>query len=110
MEEGTISSSILDCGGPMEWSLCHWTADLSDDAEVRVEGRVSNDSSSMGPWIELQQGPVSGSLESGARYLQYRIHLIRGTSAVSPVVHDMQFSVLDAGLPAPRRPTRRLAP
>ena len=110
VEEGTISSSILDCGVPMEWTHCHWTAELPGDAEIRVEGRASNDPSSMGPWIPLQPGPVAEDLESGARHIQYRIHMTRGPSAMSPVVDDIQFTALEPALPAPRRPSRRVAP
>ncbi len=110
VEEGTINSSILDCAGPMEWTHCHWTTEIPDDAEIRVEGRASSDPSFMGPWIALEPGSLAGVFPGGSRYLQYRIHLNRGASAASPVVHDIQFGGLESGLPAPRRPTRRVAP
>lgn len=111
VDGGTISSSILDCGGPMEWTHCHWNTELSDGAEIRVEGRASDDPSSMGAWITLEPGPLAGILQDGARYFQYRIRLTRGASAVSPVVHDIEISGLEWGLPAPRRPSsRRVAP
>ncbi len=110
VEHGSLTSSILDTGGTLDWSDCGWNAFEPPSAILTVEGRTSNDPQAMGTWVPLASGPGCPGLLAGARYVQYRVLLDSASEAVSPTLEEISFTWLPRLSPAPRQSTGRVSP
>ena len=110
VDEGTLTSSILDTGGTLDWVDCGWVGDEPESTMLRVEARSANDPRQMGPWVPVAPGPGCHGLLSGARYLQYRVLLDSAGDVNSPTVDEIRFSWEPRVLPAPRRGAGRVTP
>jgi hypothetical protein len=109
-EHGSLTSSILDCGGPVDWVGCDWRVVIPGSTAMTVEARASRDPDRMGTWLPVVSGAGCSGLPRGTRYLQYRILLESTSEAASPVVEEISFTWEPMVSPAPRRPRGRVAP
>jgi len=109
-EQGSLTSSILDCGGPVEWVSCDWRAEEPGSTVLTVEVRVSRDLDQMGIWMPLGPGEGCSGLPNGARYLQYRVLLDSTSATESPILEEISFTWEPKVSPAPRNPSGRVAP
>lgn len=109
-EHGSLTSSILDCGAPVEWVGCDWRAEQPASTAMTVEARTSRDPGQMGVWVPLESGNGCLGLTDGARYLQYRVRLDSTNSAGSPILEEISFSWVPMVSPAPRQSRGRVTP
>ncbi len=109
-EHGSLTSSILDCGEPVEWISCDWRAEEPGSTVMRIEARASRDRDLMGTWVPIESGEGCQGLTDGARYLQYRVLFDSTSAAASPILEEISFTWEPKALPAPRIPRGRVAP
>ncbi len=109
-ESGSLTSSILDCGGPVDWVGCEWRAREPDLTIVTLEARASSDPDEMGAWAPVVLGAGCPGLTRGARYLQYRVVFKSTSDAASPILEEISFTWAPRVSPAPRHPSGRVAP
>lgn len=89
--DGSLESSVLDCGGTVNnWGDIVWASEAPPGTSVRVEVRAANDPANMGPWSEvLASGEdLSAHLSDLTRYVQYRVSMT-GTGDASPGLHNL---------------------
>jgi hypothetical protein len=110
VEEGVLTSSILDTGGALEWVDCDWQAEEPGLTSLSVEARASLDPVAMGPWAAIAPGPGCPGLDDGTRYLQYRVTMRSTDPAESPILREIRFTWEPRVSPAPRRTGRRVMP
>lgn len=110
VQNGSLTSSILELGGPVEWAGCDWRAAEPDSTVFTVEARASRDPGQMGTWMPMDSGAGCTGLSDGARYLQYRVWLASTSVAASPILNEISFTWEPKVSPAPRLPGGRVAP
>ncbi len=109
-EHGSLTSSILDCGGPVEWVSCDRRAEEPGSAVMTIEARASCDPDQMGAWMPIESGDGCHGLTDGTRYLQYRVVLDSTSAAASPILEEISFTWEPRVSPAPRQPGGRVTP
>ena len=110
VQNGSLTSSILELGGPVEWVGCDWRAAEPSSTVFTVEARASRDPEQMGTWTPMDSGAGCTGLTDGARYLQYRVWLASTSVAASPILDEISFTWEPKVSPAPRLPGGRVAP
>ncbi len=110
VEHGSLTSSILDLGGPVDWVGCGWRATVPGSTLFTVEARASRDPAQMGTWMAMDSGAGCTGLTDGARYLQYRVLFDSTDAAASPILEEISFTWEPKVSPAPRQPRGRVAP
>ncbi len=110
-EQGTYTSKPFDATQPSLWGKLNLTADVPTGSRVQVQTRTGNladpDAGPWSPWSELVDAPdaqdplAPRSIEVSsppARYLQYRLVLMRDETA-SPVVDRVDLAYIQPNLP-----------
>ncbi|HOQ05265.1 MAG TPA: hypothetical protein PKY88_08645 [Anaerohalosphaeraceae bacterium] len=95
--EGTYISDLIDAGQPARWGKIQAEARLPEGASIRFSVRSGNlnepNDPTFSPWTaeqELTKPAVLGC--PVARYLQYRLTLVRGKSAQSPLLQEVTIA------------------
>jgi hypothetical protein len=87
---GQLTSSILDTGVEPEWGQITWTESVPANTDLMVELRAGDSPGAMGSWLLMTgSGEAIPSYFDYLQYLQYRITLTSGSSAVSPCLEDI---------------------
>jgi hypothetical protein len=86
---GSFTSCALDAGSNSAWSSISWQATTPAGSSVAVETRASSDGLSWTAWAPTTSG---ASLASPARFLQYRLSLATGDTALSPLVEAVTLT------------------
>jgi hypothetical protein len=87
---GSLTGSVLDTGENPCWAAFDWQAASPAGTSVSAWWRSSDDPGDLGTW----SGPFSSPSElSGLvhRYVQFRIDMSGGGSALSPVVEELSL-------------------
>ncbi|HUT99699.1 MAG TPA: VCBS repeat-containing protein, partial [bacterium] len=86
-ESGRLNSSILDVTDETEMGWLLWSAATPSDTSVVMSIRLSDDSGSMGSWMDVDWGADLGDVYPMMRgYLQYRVDLITTNPNVAPTL------------------------
>ena len=91
---GHLESTVLDTGVDPFWEYLMWGADEPTGTDVSFQVRASDNYADMGPWsgqIEYP-GSISGVLQNGDRYFQYRAILWTEDLSVVPELHEVTVS------------------
>lgn len=80
---GVLISSILDGGKAPNWRAFSLDAQKPVGASLTIEVRTGNNPSALGPFTEVPSsgGGLVGLVDTGARYLQYRLSLYSNKSS-----------------------------
>ncbi|MCD6588054.1 MAG: T9SS type A sorting domain-containing protein [Candidatus Fermentibacteraceae bacterium] len=98
---GQLESSVLDTQSDLPgWDSLSWNADTPAGTSVAIQVRASDDYTSMGAWSDTLTNPgsLSGILDPGDSYFQYRAILITSNPDASPVFGDVTVSWWSAGV------------
>ena len=90
VDEGSLTSSILDLSETPQWASFQSTSETSSSTTIDFYWRGSDDYQTMGEWIGPSQDMADLSGEM-ARYVQYRVRLSTTNTLVSPQLFDIQF-------------------
>jgi len=104
--DGSLESSILDTGMDPAWESIDWTATEPGSTEVALQVRASDDFNCMGDWSDILRSPspLSGILQDGDSYFQYRALLLSQDPDVSPVLTEITilWNMLSVEIDPPR--------
>ncbi|MBD3162902.1 MAG: T9SS type A sorting domain-containing protein, partial [Candidatus Latescibacteria bacterium] len=94
---GELSSSVLDAGGPTDWTAIDWDASVPAETALAFQVRSSNDSGDLGPWSAeiASPGSLEGILDPDTRYAQVRMLLSTDDSDRSPRVFELSLETQD---------------
>lgn len=95
---GYLTSSILDADLSINdsWLYFDWNSTEPTVTGVEFQVRASDDSDIMGAWSSTLTSPgsLSGILDDGDRYFQYRVTLSTTDTDSTPTLHDVNVSLL----------------
>lgn len=100
-ENGSMESSILELPQDPGWGVILWTSVLPSGCSVKMQVRASEDPANMGAWSDTLSGPtsLSGILDTGDRYVQYRAILLSTNPAHTPGLNDITITYDPLGAP-----------
>lgn len=103
-QEGTYTSDLIDAGQPARWGKIQTQASLPEGTSIRFSARSGNlkepNDPTFSPWMPEQE--LTGPSDLGcpvARYLQYRLTLVRGKSAQGPLLQEVAIAHSVPNLP-----------
>jgi len=91
---GELTSSIYDTGDTTnDWHTISWNANTPPNTTVKFQVRGSADPGNMGNWSSdiIGPGSLSGVLDPGDQYFQYKTLLDTADNAVTPQLLDVTF-------------------
>ncbi|MCP4231878.1 MAG: T9SS type A sorting domain-containing protein [bacterium] len=92
--DGELISSIYDTGDTTnDWHTIGWNANTPGGTSVKFQVRGSANAGDMGAWSSdiTSPGSLSGFLDTGDRYFQYKTILETTDNAVTPRLQDVTF-------------------
>ncbi len=97
---GALTSSLLYAGGDPEYVYLDCAADMPPGTSVSFLLRSSDDWQEMGAWSDTLGFPgiVSGVLERGDSYIQYRLLMTTEDPSVTPRVDAVEVGWLGMGI------------
>lgn len=102
--EGTYTSDLIDAGQPARWGKIQAEARLPEGTAIRFSARSGNlnepNDPTFSPWTPERELKEPADLDCPvARYLQYRLTLVRGKSAQSPLLQEAAIAHSIPNLP-----------
>ncbi len=94
---GTYTSSVLDSGSHSGLTTLSYTAVLPAATSLTVDVRAGDTATPDGSWTAWQSGVANGgdiSALGTRRYLQYRLNMATGDSAVTPLLTGIAFNFI----------------
>jgi len=91
---GTLTSSVFDAGGTVDWKSVKWSEGKPAGTDVTVAvrcGSTATPDASWTAWAQVANGGQNPHADS--RYMQYRVTLSTTGSAVSPEVWGIAFNL-----------------
>jgi Purple acid Phosphatase, N-terminal domain len=91
-----FTSRVLDARAMVTWDRASWRADVPAGTSLRVSVRAGSTSEPDGTWTRFT--PLAGSGASlakilgSSRYIQYRVDLVSGDPARTPVLESIGFT------------------
>lgn len=97
---GWMESSVLDTGTDPSWSSLDWSGEIPSGTSVKFQVRSSDNYTAMGDWSDTLAtgGSLSGILEDGDRYVQYRALLSTDNPDITPTLDGMSISWNPVGI------------
>ncbi len=104
---GSLESSILDTQMDPDWDYIEWNTQLPAQTSVSFQVRASDIYTAMGAWSDTLTSPclLTGHIEDGARYLQYRAILESANSLMTPVLQYVILTWDPLGIEGGETPT-----
>ena len=87
----TYLSAILDASGSAIWTTATWTGETPAGTAAVLSVRYGDSPVPDGTWTSFSV--VTGSIDSTARYLQYRLQLSSSVPGQTPVVNDVTIDL-----------------
>lgn len=93
-EAGILESSILYLGSDPVWDSISWTGYEPKGTSISFQLRASDDSEDMGAWSDtiFSSSSLSGVLENGDSYLQYRVILLTDYCRDTPILNEVSIT------------------
>jgi len=94
LPDGSLESSVLDTQMDPYWDYLGWNSLAPPGTSVSFQVRASNDYSNMGAWSDTLTSPctLSGILNDGEQYVQYRAILRTFDPDSTPTLNDVTIS------------------
>ncbi len=98
--EGSIESSIFDTQDYPDWQTLDWTGSSPTGTTITFQVRASDDFASMGDWSAdiTTPGSLSGMIDEGDSFFQYRTIFTSSSSTLTPVIEDVTVTWNPTGI------------
>jgi len=91
---GLLESSILNTDTGPIWDYFEWSSNTPPGTSVSFQVRASTDYTNMGAWSDTMSSPcvLTGILNNGDSYVQYRALLNTTNLDITPILNDMMIT------------------